>query len=578
MGLVKTELDDLTYHVNGTAMKVYHELRAGHREAVYQRRLAECLAQEGISVETEKRVEVYADSDLLGFLFLDLWVEQCLVVECKALSHALTNKEIGQVLTYLAATGSPVGMIYNFGGSSLEYKRILPPRRQQEWQNHLMRCIWTPPGQSIPSDTVAQHPLRFSVVSLPPPVPPLASQPGAAPSFPSPLPAAISVDKSASVRLSALESVDGSVDEPDDQSASVRLSVSKSVDGSVDQSVDIPSDSYASSGVSIEAGNRAVSLMSQAVRSTYGPEVLAGIGAFGGLYDAGALQSMDRPALVASIDGVGTKVKLAAQAGRYASIGMDIVNHCINDILVQGASPLFFLDYFATSQLKPAVVAEIVGGMAQACRQAGCALLGGETAEMPGVYAPGEFDVAGAIVGVVERGRMLPRSGIAPGDVLVGLRSSGPHTNGYSLIRRVFAEVSLDTHFAELGETLGEALLRPHRSYLGLLHCLLAREELGIKALAHLTGGGFIENIPRVLPAGLDARVRLGSWPVLPVFQLIQRQGEVAEAEMYRVFNMGIGMVLVVAPHCIAELQHRLEEESWVIGELAPGEQKVRLV
>lgn len=335
---------------------------------------------------------------------------------------------------------------------------------------------------------------------------------------------------------------------------------------------------YAASGVDISAGNEAVALMSAAVRSTYGPEVLAGIGAFGGLYDASTLEGMRAPVLVASTDGVGTKVSLAALAHRYETLGHDIVNHCINDILVQGARPLFFLDYVASSSLNPAYVAELVGGMAAACRAAGCALLGGETAEMPGVYVPGALDVAGTIVGVVERAQILPRPSMAAGDVLVGLASSGPHTNGYSLIRRVFADVSLDTVFPKLGQPLGDVLLTPHRSYLDVIGPVLQTQGLPIKALAHLTGGGIIENIPRVLPEHLGAVVRLGSWPVPPVFDLIASRGTVSAEEMHRVFNMGVGMVCIVAPEAVTELQTRLGEASWVIGEVAAGAHAVRLI
>ncbi|MBN2386202.1 MAG: phosphoribosylformylglycinamidine cyclo-ligase [Anaerolineales bacterium] len=330
---------------------------------------------------------------------------------------------------------------------------------------------------------------------------------------------------------------------------------------------------YAASGVSIDAGNRAVELMKDAVRSTYGPQVLAGIGSFGGLYDASLIKEMESPVLVASTDGVGTKVKLAAQAGRYRPVGCDIVNHCIDDILVQGARPLFFLDYFATSRLDPQVVAEVVRGAAEACREAGVALIGGETAEMPGVYMAGEFDVAGTIVGVLDRASILPRPNLAPGDMLVGIRSSGPHTNGFSLIRRIFEGVPLETVYPELEVPLGEALLAPHRSYYPLLHPLLAR----IKALAHLTGGSFIENIPRVLPEGIGAVVRRGSWPVPPLFDLIQARGEVDPLEMHRVFNMGIGMVVVVAQEEVQALQEAIGEETWVIGELVAGEKKVAL-
>jgi phosphoribosylformylglycinamidine cyclo-ligase len=329
---------------------------------------------------------------------------------------------------------------------------------------------------------------------------------------------------------------------------------------------------YTASGVSIEAGNRAVEMMAAAVRSTYGAEVLAGLGAFGGQFDASALKGMQAPVLVASTDGIGTKVRLAAAAGRYESLGHDIVNHCVNDILAQGARPLFFLDYIAMDRLQPARVAELVAGMAAACRAAGCALLGGETAEMPGVYASGEFDVAGTIVGVAERAGLLPRAGLQAGDLLLGLRSSGPHTNGYSLIRRAFGGVSLDTVFPELGLPLADALLAPHRSYLFLVP-LLGR----IKALAHITGGGFIENIPRVLPKGLGAVVQRGSWQVSPLFRLIQERGGVSEAEMFRVFNMGIGMVAVVAAADVSAVQACIPEETYVIGELAPGEQEVTL-
>ncbi len=337
-----------------------------------------------------------------------------------------------------------------------------------------------------------------------------------------------------------------------------------------------PVSAYASAGVDIDSGNKAVELMAGAVKATYTPAVLAGIGSFGGLFDAGVLKAMDAPVLVASTDGVGTKVKLAAEAGSYATIGADIVNHCIDDILVQGARPLFFLDYFASSKLDPAQVAQAVTGMADACRLSGCVLIGGETAEMPGVYMKGEFDVAGTIVGVVERSSILPRKDLDPEDLLVGFRSNSPHTNGYSLIRKIFEGVSLDTVYPELGSeigmtrgrSLGEVLLTPHRSYLPLIGEVLARKPRIIKALAHITGGGFIENIPRVLPSGLDAVVRRGSWPVPPLYELIRRLGQVAEEEMYRVFNMGIGMVAIVAPEQLDELRASISETFWVIGKL----------
>jgi len=332
--------------------------------------------------------------------------------------------------------------------------------------------------------------------------------------------------------------------------------------------------SYADSGVSIDAGNRAVEMMKEAVKSTYTPSVLAGIGSFGGLFDASILKQMDSPVLVASTDGIGTKVKLASVTGRYRSIGHDIVNHCVNDILVQGARPLFFMDYFATSRLNPNQTAEVVTGMTEACREAGMALLGGETAEMPAVYAPNEFDVAGTIVGVLERDQILPRTfELKAGDVLIGLRSSGPHTNGYSLIRKIFSDTPLDTVFPELGISLSDSLLAPHRSYFTVLYSLLSN----INALVHLTGGGFIENIPRILPDHLDAVIHLGSWPVPSLWNLIQQKGNIATEEMYRVFNMGIGMIAIVEKSLAPEVQEQIPEETFIIGELVRGKGKTVL-
>jgi phosphoribosylamine--glycine ligase/phosphoribosylformylglycinamidine cyclo-ligase len=323
---------------------------------------------------------------------------------------------------------------------------------------------------------------------------------------------------------------------------------------------------YASAGVDIDAGNRAVALLRDAVKSTFTPAVLSDVGSFGGLFSAAGLAGLRDPVLVGTTDGVGTKVSIAAQAGRFRGIGHDIVNHCINDILVQGARPLFFLDYIAASKLDPAMAAEIVTGMAEACRAAGCALLGGETAEMPGVYADGHFDVAGTLIGVVERADILPR-GVQAGDVLVGLASSGPHTNGYSLLRKIFAGVPLDRVYPELGIPLADALLAPHRSYLPLLTDHLSR----ITALAHLTGGGFIENIPRALPPALGVRISRGAWPVPPLWGLVQSLGDVPPLEMFRVFNMGIGMVAIVSPEHVQALQQAIPEETWVIGEVITG-------
>lgn len=334
---------------------------------------------------------------------------------------------------------------------------------------------------------------------------------------------------------------------------------------------------YTAAGVNIQAGNRAVALMSDAVRSTYGSQVLAGIGSFGGLFDASVLKAMREPVLVASTDGIGTKVRIAARLGRYESLGQDIVNHCVNDILVQGAHPLFFLDYIATTRLDPQMVAELVSGMAAACREAGCALLGGETAEMPGVYASGEFDVAGTIVGAVERSAILPRADIHSGDLLLGLKSTGAHTNGYSLIQKIFADVALDTVFPELGVPLGDVLLASHCSYLRLIQPLVSRQPSAIKALVHITGGGFVENIPRILPPGLGATIRVGSWKVPPLFQLIQQRGDVPTEEMYRVFNMGIGMIAIVEREDVRDVQEEIGEDTFVIGELIDGEKEVEL-
>ncbi len=325
--------------------------------------------------------------------------------------------------------------------------------------------------------------------------------------------------------------------------------------------------SYASTGVDIAEGNRAVERMRSAVERTHGAEVLRGVGSFGGVFSAKAIAAMDDPVLVASTDGVGTKVELAARLGQVRSVGHDIVNHCIGDVLVQGARPLFFLDYVASSTLEADLVADVVTGMAEACETAGCALLGGETAEMPGVYAPGAFDVAGTMVGVAERASLLPRANVAVGDVLVGVASSGPHTNGYSLLRRVFAWAAMDVIPAGFDRPLGAALLQPHRNYLGVLGDVVASGRA--KALAHITGGGLLENVPRVLPDGVDARIELDSWPVPPLFELVRElTPRLDDAELYRTLNMGIGMVVVCAAGDVEAVQGAIGEPTWVIGEL----------
>ena len=334
---------------------------------------------------------------------------------------------------------------------------------------------------------------------------------------------------------------------------------------------------YRDAGVDIAAGTRAVELMKGAVRSTYGPEVLLGIGAFGGLFDISALGGLAAPVLVASTDGVGTKTKIAAALGRYDTVGHDIVNHCINDILVQGARPLFFLDYIATSKLDPDMVAAVVGGCATACRAAGCALLGGETAEMPGVYAAGEFDLVGTIVGVVDRPAIIDGSSIAPGDAVIGLASAGLHTNGFSLARRVFAGWDLAAVVPELARPLGDALLVPHRSYLPEIGKLWAA-GIAVKGLAHITGGGLIDNPPRILPAGAALRLRMGSWPVPPLFQLIQRTGNIALAEMAHVFNLGLGMLAIVPPDQATAALAALGADAWPVGNIILQETGARVV
>jgi phosphoribosylamine--glycine ligase/phosphoribosylaminoimidazole synthetase len=328
---------------------------------------------------------------------------------------------------------------------------------------------------------------------------------------------------------------------------------------------------YAAAGVSIAEGDRSVDLIRRSVRSTFNPQVLSDIGSFGGLYDAVELTQMGAPVLVASTDGVGTKCILAAQARRLKGLGHDLVNHCVNDILVQGARPLFFLDYIAFPNLESEMVAELVCGISEACRAVGCALLGGETAEMPGIYMEGQFDLAGTIVGVVEKDAILPRSDIKPGDVLIGLASSGPHTNGYSLIRRIFAGTALDTVYPEVGQTLADLLLAPHRCYYPTLSGLLGVKEPVVKGLAHLTGGGFFGNIPRILPANCGARIDRSAWLVPPIFDLIQQKGQVDFEEMYRVFNMGIGMVIITNASHAHLIQDSIPEPTWVIGEVIAG-------
>ena len=334
-------------------------------------------------------------------------------------------------------------------------------------------------------------------------------------------------------------------------------------------------DAYLQAGVDIAAGNRATALITEAVRSTYGAEVLAGIGAFGGLFDAGALKAMEAPVLVASTDGVGTKTKVAARLNRWNTIGQDLVNHCVNDILVQGAQPLFFLDYVASSRLHPEQIAAVVGGVAAACREAGCALLGGETAEMPGVYEAGEIDLAGTIIGAMERSRIIDGSRIRIGDAILALPSSGLHTNGYSLARRVLADLNWDESLPELGEPIGAALLAVHRSYLGSVRKLW-QAEVDLHGLAHITGGGIIDNLPRIFPPGIGAVIRRGSWSEPPIFGLIQRIGGITDEEMFHVFNMGLGLLMVVSPDHVDKACSAISEVV-LVGEIVAGDGLVQV-
>ena len=316
--------------------------------------------------------------------------------------------------------------------------------------------------------------------------------------------------------------------------------------------------------------------MREAVRSAQGPQVLAGMGAFAGVFSLNGIEHMRRPALVASTDGVGTKTLLASQAERFEGIGYDLVHHSVNDLLTQGARPLFFMDYLAMGKLDPRQAAAIVSSVANACRDVGCALLGGETAEMPDVYLPGAFDLAGTIVGIVEQDTLVNIPAMQPGDVLLGLPSSGLHTNGYSLARRVFAGYPLDTIFPELGEPLVDALLRPHHCYLRELQVLRESPGITIKGIAHITGGGFEGNISRILPPGIQAVIETGAWQVPPLFELLERLGNVARSEMYRAFNMGIGIVLICSPE-VAGAARRVLPELLTIGYLSQYPQTGRV-
>lgn len=335
---------------------------------------------------------------------------------------------------------------------------------------------------------------------------------------------------------------------------------------------------YRDAGVDIDAGNRAVELIKNKVKSTYRPEVLGDLGGFGGLF---ALQSgkYKEPVLVSGTDGVGTKLQLAFMADKHDTIGQDAVAMCVNDILVQGAEPLFFLDYLAVGKLEPEQAAAIVGGVADACKESGCALIGGETAEMAGFYADGEYDIAGFSVGVVDKSKIITGESITAGDVLIGLPSSGLHSNGYSLVRKICFDVkkfTIDQDIPELGKTLGDELLTPTRLYPKV--CLPLIEKFAIKGMVHITGGGFYDNIPRVLPTGCGVTVDAASWEAPAIFPLLKEWGQVAWPEMYRTFNMGIGMILIATAAEADAIQQYLTaqgEVSYRIGQVTAGAQEV---
>ena len=328
---------------------------------------------------------------------------------------------------------------------------------------------------------------------------------------------------------------------------------------------------YKDAGVDIEAGNRFVDMIKPLVKSTSRPEVLTDIGGFGGLFSLNK-DKYQSPVLVSSTDGVGTKHKLAFQLDRHNTEGIDLVAMCVNDIIVQGAEPLFFLDYLATGMLAPEKAAEIVEGIAEGCRQAGCALVGGETAELPGFYQDGEYDLAGFTVGVVDRDAIIDGSSIQVGEVLIGIAANGLHSNGYSLARRIVderLEKGLETILPELGEPLAEALLRPTRIYVKSILNLL--RDFTIQGMAHITGGGLLENVPRILPRHCKAVIHKDSWPKLPLFEFLREAGNLEERELYRTFNYGIGMVLVVQKNDVDDILsrlHGLNEQAYVIGEI----------
>jgi phosphoribosylformylglycinamidine cyclo-ligase len=338
------------------------------------------------------------------------------------------------------------------------------------------------------------------------------------------------------------------------------------------------SDAYKKAGVDIAAGNEAVERMKKHVKRTFRPEVLTDLGGFGGLFSLNK-DKYEEPVLVSGTDGVGTKLKIAFAMDKHDTIGIDAVAMCVNDIIVQGAEPLFFLDYLACDKVVPEKIEAIVKGIADGCAQSGCSLIGGETAEMPGMYATGEYDIAGFTVGIVDKKKIIDGTTIRPGDVVLGLASSGVHSNGFSLVRKLLLEdkgYTLQGHVEELGDKLGNVLLEPTKLYVKPVLAML--EDVAIKGMAHITGGGFIENIPRVLPDGVNVEIQYGSWPILPIFGLMQREGGISNNDMFRTFNMGIGMVVIVnaddAEKAIAAAEAQ-GEKAYRLGVVTEGERVV---
>ena len=343
----------------------------------------------------------------------------------------------------------------------------------------------------------------------------------------------------------------------------------------------MPEDSftYKQAGVDIDAACALKRKIVPLTRATFSPEVLQDIGLFGGLFKLDSSRFRE-PILVSSVDGVGTKLKIAFATGRHNTVGIDLVSHCVNDILMQGAEPLFFLDYLAMGKLDVSVAEQGVSGRAVGCRTAGCALIGGESAEMPDFYSAGEYDLAGTIIGVVDRHKIIDGSAIKEGNLIIALKSSGLHTNGYSLVRKLLlasGRYTLGQHLGVLGKTLADELLMPHRCYARPVRELL--DKVTVRGMAHITGGGLTDNIPRILPKALDAEINLGSWRPLPIFELIRREGNIARDEMLRTFNMGVGMVLIIAPEDKSVALESLKargEDAWVIGQIVPGSRIVK--